>query len=229
MQTETTQKLNDSVKVPRSGDIVKGKVLAIENFCIFLDIGPAKTGVIYGSEYQGAKNILKNLKIGDPISVKVVESENEDGFVELSLKEAAKELAWKKVKEMKESEDPFNVKIEKVNKGGLITELCGFPAFLPTSQLSSANYTRVPEGDKGKILRKLQSFIGKDFSVKVLDFDEKEGQVILTEDSKEEGDVKKAVSTLKVGDIVEGKISGIVNFGAFVKFNIKPSFFINNK
>ncbi|HOI60382.1 MAG TPA: S1 RNA-binding domain-containing protein [Candidatus Pacearchaeota archaeon] len=221
MQNETLlQKLNDAVKVPRPGDIINGTVLAIENLCIYLDIGPAKTGVIYGSEYQGAKNILKNLKIGDPISVKVVTTENEDGFVELSLKEAARELAWQKVKEVKESKEPFVVKIEKVNKGGLITQLFGFPAFLPTSQLSSVNYPRVPEGDKVKILRKLQSFIGKEFEVKVLDFDEKEGQIILTEDSKEAGEIEDVISKVSVGDVVEGTISGIVNFGVFMKINI---------
>lgn len=221
MQNETLQKLNDTVKVPRPGDIINGTVLAIENLCIFLDIGPAKTGVIYGSEYQGAKNILKNLKIGDPISVKVVTSENEEGFVELSLKEAARELAWKKIKDIKESEEALTVKIEKVNKGGLISELFGFPAFLPTSQLSSDNYPRVPEGDKVKILRKLQTFIGKEFKVKILDFDEKEGQVILTEDSKEANEMEDIISKIKVGDVVKGAISGIVNFGAFMKINIE--------
>jgi len=220
MQNETLQKLNDTVKVPRPGDIINGTVLAIENLCVYLDIGPAKTGVIYGSEYQGAKNILKSLRIGDPISVKVVTSENDEGFVELSLKEAARELAWKKIREIKEDDKPFNVKIEKVNKGGLITELFGFPAFLPTSQLSSSNYPRVPEGDKVKILRKLQSFIGREFEVKVLDFDEKEGQVILTENSKETGEIEDVISKINVGDVVEGTISGIVNFGVFMKFDI---------
>ncbi|MDD4662241.1 MAG: S1 RNA-binding domain-containing protein [Candidatus Pacebacteria bacterium] len=221
MENETLlQKLNDAVKVPRPGDIINGTVLAIENLCIYLDIGPAKTGVIYGSEYQGAKNILKNLKIGDPISVKVVTSENEEGFVELSLKEAARELAWQKVREVKDAKKAFVIKIEKVNKGGLITELFGFPAFLPTSQLSSVNYPRVPEGDKVKILRKLQSYIGKEFEVKVLDFDEKEGQIILTEDSKETEEIGDVISQIKVGDVVEGVISGIVNFGVFMKVNI---------
>jgi len=217
MQDELEQKL----KVPKPGDIVNGKVLAIESLCIFLDIGPGKTGVIYGSEYQGAKNILKSLKIGDPINVKVVESENEDGFVELSLKEAAKELAWKKIKEIKDSGKPFSVKIEKVNKGGLLTTVSGVPAFLPTSQLSSDNYPRVPEGDKGKILRKLQEFIGQELEVKVLDFDEKDGQIILTEGSQVIKESKDVISKIKVGDIVEGEISGIVVFGAFMKFIIE--------
>lgn len=218
MENQTLQKLNDTVSVPRPGELIDGKILAIENLSMYLDIGPKKTGIIYGAEYQNAKNILKNIKIGDTISVKVVSPENEDGFVELSLREAAKELAWQTVKDKKEKNEEFEVKIAKANKGGLMTEVSGIPAFLPTSQLSPENYPRVPEGDKSKILRKLQSFIGQDIKVKVLDFDEKTGQVILTEESKGSEQAQNAISSLKVGDTVEGKISGIVNFGAFIKF-----------
>jgi len=218
MENQTLQKLNDTVSVPRPGEIVDGKILAIENLSMYLDIGPKKTGIIYGAEYQNAKNILKNIKIGDTISIKVVSAENEDGFVELSLKEAAKELAWQTVRDKKEKNEEFEVKIAKANKGGLMTEVSGIPAFLPTSQLSPENYPRVPEGDKSKILRKLQSFIGQEIKVKVLDFDEKSGQVILTEESKGTEQAQNAVSFVKVGDTVEGKVSGIVNFGAFIKF-----------
>ncbi|MFA5013532.1 MAG: S1 RNA-binding domain-containing protein [Candidatus Paceibacterota bacterium] len=218
MQNETLQKLTDSVQILRAGDIIDGKVLAIENLAIFLDIGPRKTGLIYGAEYQSAKNVLKNIKIGDIISVKVIEAENEDGYVELSLREAEKELAWKTIKDIKAENKEFVVRIQKVNKGGLITEISGVPAFLPTSQLSPEKYPRVPEGDKAKILRKLQTFIGQDIKVKILDFDEKAGQIILTEESKESENIQKAIKALQVGDTVEGKISGVVNFGAFVKF-----------
>ena len=220
MQNETLQKLTDNVQIPRSGEIVDGKILAIENSAMYLDIGPRKTGIIYGSEYQNAKNVLKSIKIGDTISVKVVMAENEEGFVELSLREAEKELAWATIKEKKDQNLEFPVRISKVNKGGLITEVAGIPAFLPTSQLSPENYPRVPEGDKTKILRKLQSFIGQDIKVKILDFDEKNGQVILTEESKESETLQKAIKSIKMGDIVEGKVSGIVNFGAFIKFNL---------
>ncbi len=218
MQNETLQKLTDHVQIPRNGEIIDGKILAIENLAMYLDIGPRKTGIIYGSEYQNAKNVLRNIKIGDTISVKVIDPENEEGFVELSLREAEKELAWQTIKEKKDQDQEFAVRISKVNKGGLMTEVAGIPAFLPTSQLSPENYPRVPEGDRTKILRKLQSFIGQDIKVKILDFDEKAGQIILTEESKESESIQKAIKSLKVGDVVEGKVSGIVNFGVFIKF-----------
>jgi len=220
MQAELMQKLNDAVQTLRDGDIVDAKVLAIENNALYLDIGPRKTGIIYGAEYQNAKNVLKNIKNGDIVSVKVVDSENEDGFVEMSLKEAEKDMAWKLIKEKKDEDKPFTIKVMKVNKGGLLTEVSGMPAFLPTSQLSPDKYPKVPEGDKTKILRKLQSFIGMEIKVKILDFDEKGGQIILTEESKENEQVKKVLQSLKIGDKVEGKISGIVNFGCFIKFSL---------
>jgi len=135
---------------------------------------------------------LKNIKIGDIVSVKVIEPENEDGYVELSLREAEKELAWKTIKEIKEQDKELVVKITKVNKGGLIAEISGVPAFLPTSQLSPEKYPRVPEGDKAKILRKLQTFIGQEMKVKILDFDERAGQIILTEESKENDNMHKS-------------------------------------
>ncbi len=79
MQNETLQKLTDNVQIPRNGEIIDGKILAIENSAMYLDIGPRKTGIIYGSEYQNAKNVLKSIKVGDTISVKVVTAENEEG------------------------------------------------------------------------------------------------------------------------------------------------------
>ncbi len=218
MQAELMQKLNDAVQTLREGELVDAKVLAVENNTLYLDVGPRKTGIVYGAEYQNAKNVLKNIKNGDIVSVKVVSAENDEGFVELSLREAEKDMAWKLVKEKKNEDNPFTIKVSKVNKGGLLTEVSGISAFLPTSQLSPEKYPKVPEGDKTKILRKLQSFIGMEIKVKILDFDEKANQIILTEESKENEQIKKTLQSLKMGDKVEGKISGIVNFGAFIKF-----------
>ncbi|PIR02718.1 MAG: 30S ribosomal protein S1 [Candidatus Nealsonbacteria bacterium CG_4_9_14_3_um_filter_35_11] len=219
MQKEIFQKLSDSIEVPRRGDIVEGLILAQEGVALFVDLGPGKVGIVYGEEYQRAKDIFKKIKIGDKISAKITETENEEGFIELSLKEAIEETSWRKIKELKEKGETIKVKILKVNKGGLISEILGIPAFLPTSQLSSENYPRVPKGDKSKILNKLQSFIDKEIAVKILDFDENASQVILTEHSEESENVQKILQSLEVGDVVEGVISGIVDFGAFVKFS----------
>ncbi|MDD4624887.1 MAG: S1 RNA-binding domain-containing protein [Candidatus Paceibacterota bacterium] len=217
--TEDTPKTIDTLKVPQKGEILEGTVIAQDGLSFFVDLGPCKVGIIFGLEYQKARSILKNLKAGDKISAKVKEAENDEGYVELSLKEAMEETTWENVKILKEAQEVFKVKISKVNKGGLITEISGIPAFLPTSQLSPVNFPKVPQGDKTEILKKLQLFIGKELMVKVLDYDERAGQIILTEQSQEGENIQKAIQELKVGDVVEGTISGIVDFGAFVKFS----------
>jgi len=218
-EAEETIKTVDTLRVPQKGEILEGTVIAQDGMSFFVDLGPCKVGIIFGQEYQKARSILKNLKAGDKISAKVKEAENEEGYVELSIKEAMEETTWEKIKELKEAQEVFKVRISKVNKGGLITEISGIPAFLPTSQLSPVNFPKVPQGDKTEILKKLQLFMGKDLMTKVLDYDERAGQIILTEQSQEGENIQKAIQDLKVGDIVEGMISGIVDFGAFVKFS----------
>ena len=84
---------------------------------MYLDIGPRKTGIIYGSEYQNAKNVLKNIKIGDTISVKVVMAENEEGFVELSLREAEKNMGLDYSQRKRSRNLEFAVKISEGKRG----------------------------------------------------------------------------------------------------------------
>jgi len=200
------------------GSIVEGKVVARDRSSLFIDLGIQGTGIIYGREFYQAKDIIKNLKIGDTVFAKIIELENEDGYRELSLRGAAQEINWKKLKEMKENEDILSVKITGVNKGGLLASINGLAAFLPVSQLSSENYPRVEDADKQKILKELQKFVGKIMEVKVLDLLESEGKLILSEKAKTDKALKEMIKNYKKGDIVEGKITGIADFGAFVKF-----------
>jgi len=208
----------DDFKVPKKGTMIQGKVLTKDGPTLYVDLGPSKVGIVYGREYQRAKDIIKNLKPEDEVLVKVVDEENEDGFIELSIQEAYKEKNWEKIKELKESQEPFKIKVLKVNKGGLISEVSGIPAFLPTSQLASYHYPRIQDGNKSEIFKKLQTFIGKELEVTVFDYDQENQQIILSEFSKENETLKEAIASLRVGDEVVGEISGIVNFGAFLKF-----------
>ncbi len=200
------------------GSLVEGKVVARDRSSLFVDLGPQGTGIIYGREFYEVKEVIKSLKKGDTVRAKVVELENEDGYVELSLRDATKELGWQRIREMKEKEEIIPVKITGVNKGGLLTNIDGLPAFLPVSQLSSENYPRVEDADKQKILKELQKFIGKTLEVKILDLLAGEGKLILSEKAKTEQAVKEILKNYKKGDVVEGKITGIADFGAFIKF-----------
>ena len=215
---ENVSEKNNFLKLPRVGDIVEGRIINKGKSAIFLDLGNFKTGIIYGKEYQEVKGNLKNLKIGDGLFVKIIDLENEEGYVELSVGQAGKELAWENLKQKKEKEEILKVRIQKVNKGGLLTEISGIPAFLPVSQLSPEHYPRVEGGDFLKILRELQKFIGKELEVKIFDLSQKEEKLILSEKAKETKKIKEMLENYKVGDIVEGEITAVLDFGAFMKF-----------
>ncbi len=213
---------NNLLKPLKLGEVVKGKIINKGKASVFLDLGNWGTGIIYGKEFYQAKDKLKDLKIGDNVSLKIISLENEEGYIELSLTKARKELAWKQLLEKKEQNETLQVKISAANKGGLLTEVSGIPAFIPVSQLSPANYPKIEDGDNQKILRALQKFIDKEMEVKILDFDPKEGKLILSEKAKEDKKIKEILKNYKVGDMVEGEITGIVNFGAFIKFPSTP-------
>lgn len=208
------------IKPPKIGDIVAGKIIGLKKGAIFVDLGPIGTGIIYGREFYDAKDVLKNLEIGSNIFVKVTDLENEGGYIELSLSQAGQELSWEGLKQKKEEGELIMVKILGANKGGLLTEISGIPGFLPVSQLSPQNYPRVEGGDTSKILRELQKFIGKEMEVKIFDLDQKEGKLILSEKAKDSEKIKEILKNYKVGDVVEGKITGLVDFGVFIRFPI---------
>lgn len=212
--------LNSLVKPPKIGEIIEGKVVGVGRSSVYVDLGAFGTGIIYGREFYGAKDIIKNLKKGDKLFSKIVGLENKDGYIELSLKEASQEMGWTKLKRIKEEEKTINIKVMGANKGGLLTEVFGTPAFLPVSQLSPEHYPRVKGAESAKILEELQKLIGKELEVKIFDLNQNEDKLILSERAKESQKIEKALSNYKVGDIVEGEITGIVDFGAFIKFPI---------
>ena len=206
------------LKPPKVGEIVEGKVIGKGKSSIFLDLGIIGTGIIYGKEFQEAKEQLKNLKTGDNVFAKITNLENEEGYIELSISGASRELTWVKLQQKKEKGEEIKVKILGANKGGLITEVFRVPAFLPVSQLEDQHYPRVEGGDTTKILRELQKFIGKELEVKIFDLDPKTEKLILSEKAKFAEKIKKILKNYKIGEVVEGEISGITDFGAFMRF-----------
>ena len=210
----------NNLKPLKLGDIIEGEVVGTGRSAVFLDLGPIGTGKIYGREFYEAKEKLKRLKKGDKIFAKVIDLENEEGFVDLSISKASKELSFETLKEKKEKGELIKVKILGANKGGLVTELSSIPAFLPVSQLSSEHYPKVEGGEKLKILKELQKFIGEEMEVKILDLSPQREQIILSEKEKDLERMKEMLKKYKVGDKVEGEIAGVTDFGAFIKFSL---------
>ena len=211
-------KIIDEVPSPVAvGDIVEGTVLAIDKSGVYVDIPPAFTGIIYGREFINARDIIKKVNVGDSISAKVVEVNNADGYIELSLKEARQAMIWSEAETMIKLKTALDLPIKEANKGGLILEWQGIQGFLPASQLKSEHYPRVADGDKDKILEELRKLVGTRISVVVISALPKEGKLIFSEKSPGEKEKSEIIEKYQVGDTVSGDVTGIVDFGIFVK------------
>ena len=202
----------------KQDDIVEGTVVAIEKAALYVDLGFAGTGIIYGVEFINARDVIKRINIGDMISAKVILRENTHGYVELSLKEARQALMWSDAEVAIKEKRVLDLVVKDANKGGLIMEWQGIIGFLPASQLKEENYPRVEDGDKDKILRELKKLIGKRVSVIIINAIPKEGKLIFSEKDGGAKESKEVVSgSYIVGDEVEGMVTGVVEFGIFVK------------
>lgn len=204
--------------LPSTGEVIEGKLIEKNAKTLFLDLGAVGVGMISGKEYQKAGQDARELKIGDTIFSKIINLDNEDGYIELSLKEAGRDMNWAKLQEKMETKELMEVKISEANRGGLIAKIYEVPAFLPVSQLAMEHYPRVKDGDKEKILEELKKFIGQTLQVQILDMNPAEDKLIISEKAETQKKIKEIISKYQVGDIVEGEIGGIVDFGAFIKF-----------
>jgi small subunit ribosomal protein S1 len=209
--------------IVKSGDLIEGTLSEIGKKTAYFDLGPLGTGIVYGIEFSNASNVIKSLNIGDKISAKVVDPENDRGFVELSLADAGAQKNWEAIKDLYEKGDVVSVKIAGANSGGLLTEILSVKAFLPVSQLSTDHYPRVDDGDRGKILEELKKLIGTDLKVKILDMKPRANKLIVSERESLEENTRELLNAYKQGDVVDGIVSGVADFGAFMKFANQPS------
>jgi small subunit ribosomal protein S1 len=212
------EKLSSFFSPPGPGDLVTGRVVNKGRSTLFVDLAPYGIGIITGREFLTAKSILKNTKVGDEVSAKVVDIDNEDGYIELSMSKARNEMVWERLKRMKQNNESLTVVIEKANKGGLIADVEGIPSFIPVSQLKPEHYPKVEDGDQAKILQKLQRFIGQELKVSILTLDREQKTIILSEKEADWEKAKELLRGYKVGDVVQGEITSVVDFGAFIKF-----------
>jgi small subunit ribosomal protein S1 len=218
---EEILKSDVSPNLPKLGDIITGHVAAREGSKLYVNLGALKSGIIYGAEFYNAKELIKDLEIGDQVTAKVVDIENEDGYIELSLTGSLQDLSWQHLMELKDSKEVVTVKIDSANKGGLIAQLENQQAFLPVSQLTTEHYPRVEEGDKEKILEELKKLVGAEIKVRVIDADPAESKLIISEREAQNEKLQEILGNYKIGDIIEGEVSGVVDFGIFVKFQPK--------
>lgn len=206
----------------KEGDLIEAKLLSKSSKAVYFDLDKYGTGIVYGLELMNSKGIIKSMNLGDKISAKIANVENEDGYVELSLVNAQAQKSWQGLKDLKDSDEAITVKIKGVNSGGLVADLNGVKAFMPVSQLSSEHYPRIEKGDTSKILEELKKFVGEELKVKIIDLNPRSNKLIISEKEAVGENVKALLAKYKVEDIVDGIVSGVADFGVFVRFVDNP-------
>lgn len=206
------------VEIPEVGDVIPGTVMFVASSYALIDLGPMGTGIVLGKEMRDGLGPEGKLKVGTTVTATLMSYENEDGYIELSIREASYEKSWEDIEHKLTNREVLTTKVSEANKGGLMLEINGIVGFLPVSQLASEHYPRVEDGDKNKILDLLKKLIGQEIQVRILDADRESEKLIVSEKAAQSEKERELINLLKVGDIVSGEVSGVVDFGAFVKF-----------
>jgi len=204
--------------IPLLGELVEGTVISFSKNRILVDLNGIATGIITGQESNDTAGTIKTLSVGDTVSAFVIEDENDDGLIVLSLRKASQKKTWNKFIEAYENDVILELAPTEANKGGLLLNIDGIKGFIPVSQLAPLHYPRVNGANSNQIFARLQKLVGEKLKVKILNLDREGGKLILSEKAAESNKRGDALDKLEIGQKIKGQISGIVNFGIFVTF-----------
>src|SRR5438105_14926779 len=199
----------EAFKTPNHGDIVDGVVVRVDPDEVLVDIGAKAEGVISSKElgFRGDADV-QDLEPGSQIKVFVLQPENEEGNVVLSLRRARAETTWLTAAEKQQTGDVIEADVREQNKGGLIVNVLGLRGFLPSSQVARA------------YAGNLENLVNQRIPVKILEVNRKRNRLIVSQKAAEDEDRARKredlFSRLGVGDEVTGTVSGLTSYGAFV-------------
>jgi len=204
---------------PKLGSVITGTVVSVSKNRLVVDLNGIAVGIASGRETRDSLDTIKDIKEGDTVKTVVIEEENDDGMVVLSLKKASQSTTWDRFEKAYKDGDLVEIVITEANKGGLLIDVDGIKGFIPVSQLAPVHYPRVEDANSSEILTRLQRLVGQRLSVKIINLDRASGKMILSERAAIESEARKSLGSLEVGSTVEGTVSGVVKFGIFVTFN----------
>lgn len=204
--------------IPKPGELVEGRVIDRGKNYIIVDIKGVATGIISGREMVDSFETAKKIQIGDLLSAFVLDDENEDGMIVLSLRKASGVKVWDRLAKSFQNGDTIEVVAKEANKGGLMSEIDGMTVFLPVSQLAPGNFPRVDGANAEMILEKLQKLVGKKFTCKIIMMDESIPKVVVSERAAFAKIREQEMITVKPGTKITGEVNGIVKFGIFLTF-----------
>jgi len=201
-----------TLTVPKKGETITGLVTLVNRKMVLVDVGAKTEGVVADKEYEIAKEFIETIKPGDEIDVYVASDENERGQILLSLRRAMMGKLWDMLEDYLKNETEVQVKSVELNRGGMIVKWQGLRGFIPSSQFGSV------------FAGNLQGLVGKAIAVKPIEVDREKNRLIFSEKHVSEAAVmaerETALKAVKVGDVLEGKVTGVLNFGAFVAIHV---------
>ncbi len=202
----------------KRGDLVEGVIKSTSPTQILVDVGTPNDGVILADELERLnKRTLESLRVGEKLNVYVVNPQGRDGHVILSLNRAAEEMDWQRAEEFRQNQEVYETRIAGYNKGGLIVRFGRLRGFVPQSQMS-ADRRRVL-GDQTPE-EQWSGMVNEPILVKVMEVDRARNRLILSERSasRESRERRKEnlISQLTVGEVRDGKVVSLEDFGAFV-------------
>jgi small subunit ribosomal protein S1 len=196
----------------KTGDVVEGTVTSVAKHEVWVDLGASGVGVVMRREIGHGQQ----LEEGQSVVTSVVEPELDEGHALLSMRRAAKDRGWDELQRVFDNQEIIEISAYDANRGGLLVELEGIRGFLPVSQLAAGHYPRVSGADKDEILQKLNQLTSKQLRVRILDLSRKDNKLIFSEKEAVKDDMAQRFAKLKVGDVVNGVVTGVIDFGAFV-------------
>lgn len=193
-----------------AGQRIKAKVVSITPAEVILDIGAKSEGIVKEKGYQEAKELIGSLKVGQEVLATVLVPESRDGTIVMALRDAMHDITWDRLIKAQKEGSEVAVIGRGMTPSGFNVEVEGLSGFIPTSQMgkeASANP---------------QKLVGHGFKTKVIEVDKTQNKIVLSEKEVSEAEdianAKKVMKSVKEGDIYEGVVTTVANFGCFVKF-----------
>ena len=203
---ELSHLYDETFKQIEEGEIVKGRVVKIDNDQVLVDVGYKSEGQIQLSEFQDESGNI-HVKVGDIINVFLENIDDEEGQLILSKEKADKIKIWDEISDVYERKGVIEGKIISKTKGGMAVDI-GVKAFLPGSQIDL------------RPVKNLDELVGQTFQFKILKFNKRRGNIVISRrallEEERERQKQKTLSRLKEGQVVEGVVKNITNYGAFI-------------
>lgn len=206
------------------GELIEGIVVSVSHGELLLDVGAKSEGIVTGSELSDADNTHRNLKPGDTIMAKVVQAENAQGYIVLSLKKAEKDRKWKDAEDALASGSVLEASVIEYNKGGLLCDCLSLRGFIPLSHLDRSHFAndvaKFAAGSEAELKESLKVLSGRVLKVKVIELDIEKNRFVLSEkdalSTYSDEAREKRLGEIATGSTIEGIVTGIMPFGVFV-------------